>query len=242
MYRSPIRPRSRRQQNACRRVAHVYQVQTRIHIHWQFPVEKIYDDLARWGRLDVALPDGSARIDNDNRQPFPRHLPNDLFRQKFRAFVVPDHVGFGDGRLLVAGSAIMRDTQRADRTGINDLADARVPRNLQELSCAVHVGAIQFPRIFAPTGDSRRPHDTVYHIRASPGAGIGVRQITDRLLHKGCTQCPHVIETTVRAYQNADGFAPRRQLVRDMKSHKPCRSCYQRGHICEKAVGRSITA
>ena len=93
-------------------------------------------DLARRSGFDVTLADGRRRIDDHHIQPFARRLERGLVGQVFRLPVIADKLV--ERGPCILGSELAREgnSDRRDRTGLNESFDLRGAGGGEQIFCA----------------------------------------------------------------------------------------------------------
>src|SRR5262245_3260908 len=90
-------------------------------------------DLARRSWFDVALADGRRRIDDHHIQPFARRSERGLFGQVLRLLVIADKLFERGPRVLGSERARRGNSDRRDRTGMNETFDLRGARGGEQI-------------------------------------------------------------------------------------------------------------
>ena len=134
----------RRQQMALRDVVDVDEVQAGVHVSGHAPVQKIDDQAAGRRRLEVSQADRRTRIDDHDRQALAGVGKDDLLRQEFAAFVVPEHVAEADRRFFGCRNAVPAVPERRNGTRIDDLFHVRGAGRLQDVLRSAHVAVVHF--------------------------------------------------------------------------------------------------
>ena len=142
-------------------VADVDQIEARVDVRGQAPVQEVDDDLSGGGRFGVALPDGGRRADHHDRQAACGEAVNFAFRQELASLVIAHHVPEDGVRPLVGSRAIRGRGQGSHRARVDDLADPESRRDGEQVARPVHVVAIELARIarVEPIVGSRVEHD-----------------------------------------------------------------------------------
>ena len=95
-------------------LANVDQIQSGFHVGGKFSLQKVDDDAAGGSRLDVLLADRSGGIHGYHAHAAAAGFERNLFGHEFRALVVADHIGQGNGRIFVGGTAVSGESDGGD--------------------------------------------------------------------------------------------------------------------------------
>jgi len=125
----------------------MHNVESGIHVGRHSPGGRVQDHLTGRGWFDISRADGGRWIDNDHRRACLRGLPYELLGQKFRAFVVADHVGDTHRRVFRAGRPVSRDTHGGYAARVNNTRHACLACGFENIPGTFDVGSVQLPRI-----------------------------------------------------------------------------------------------
>ena len=133
-----------------RDVAHVHEIQTRVHVGREPAVDEVHDHLSRRGRLDVELTHGSRRIHDDEVETAPGPGLGDALGVELALLVAAHDLGARDGSLLVGGAAVGPEAERADRARVDDFRNPRLRGRPEQIVGPGDIGARELARIARP--------------------------------------------------------------------------------------------
>ena len=117
---------------ADRHAIHINQVHAGCEIGPHAPFHEVHDDLAGGRRLDVPFSDRRAGVHDDHRQARPGQFEDLLLGQILGPLVIARHLGERHRRLLRPRPPIGRQSDRADRAGVDDPLGAELTGGLQQ--------------------------------------------------------------------------------------------------------------
>ena len=130
-------------------VARVYDVQAGVDKGGHGAFQKIQNDRAGGGGLDVVISDRRGGIDDDDGQSGGSELERFTLGKKLGALVGPRHLIERYGLVFIADAA-MRHADAANGTGVDDAIDAGFAGGFEHVAGAIDIGAVEFVLVAGP--------------------------------------------------------------------------------------------
>src|SRR5208283_3161102 len=108
----------------------------------KFAVEEVDEDAAGGSGFAIVGADGGGGVKNDDLLTGLRSFDRFLFRQKFGALVVADHIAEGHWRVFVGDDAVGIEVHGGDARSVDEALDAGFACQTQQFAGAVDVGLI----------------------------------------------------------------------------------------------------
>jgi hypothetical protein len=206
---------------ARRDVAHVHEVQPRVHVGGHLPIQEVHDHLPGRRGLDVPLPDGCGGVHDHDRQSLAGPGVRHALGVVLGLLVVADDAVPDDGRRLVRGAAV-HEAEGRDRARVDDLRDIRVGGGAQDVLGAIDVGAVEVAAMARP--ESVVGGDVVER-RGSlrrPGEGGRIGQVPFDDLN---VEAREIVPAAAASGQAPHGVPPRQKGPNDVGADETGAAC-----------------